>query len=108
MVIPQDTKAKQISGTVESHHQTITTLVVNPKYCIIHGLTTLTDALTDAPTAQSDAQRQSIVALRYASKSWAAPNEKPDPAVPIPRPTPAQNRHAMKILEINVKQTPIT
>ena len=56
-VIPQDTKSEQISDTVEFRHQTITTPVVAPEYRILRGLTTLTDALTDVPTAQSDSQR---------------------------------------------------
>ena len=91
---------------MEFCHQTITTPVVTPEDRIPHGITTLKYALTDAPTAQSDAQRQSIVALRYASKSWAAPNEKPDPAVPTPRLNPAQTRCAIKILERKLKQPP--
>ena len=73
-VIPQDTKAEQISDTVEFPHQTITNPVVTPEDRILHGLITLIDALTDAPTAQSDAKRQAIVALHDASNSWAAPN----------------------------------
>ena len=59
---------------MEFCHQTITTLVVTLEDRIIHGLTTLADALTDASTAQSDAQRQSIVALCNAYNSWATPN----------------------------------
>ena len=54
-VIPQDTKAKIISDLVEFRHKTITALVVTPKYRILRGIATLTDTLTDAPTAQSDA-----------------------------------------------------
>ena len=83
---------------MEFSHQTITNLVVTPEYRNLHGLTILTYALTYAPTAQSDAQHQAIAALRDASKSWVAPNERPEPAVPIPRPNPAQTRHTMKIL----------
>ena len=55
-VIPQGIKSKKISDTVEFCHQTITTPVVTPKHRILHGITRLTDYLTDAPTAYSDAQ----------------------------------------------------
>ena len=93
---------------MEFYHQTITTSVVTPEDCIIHGLTTLTDALTDTPMSYSDVQLQSITALCNGSNSWAYSNEKPDPSVPIPWPTPNQTRRAMKILERNLKQPPIT
>ena len=105
-VILQDTKVEQISNTVEFRHQTITTPVVTPKDQILHGITRLTDALIDAPTAQSDAQYQAIASLCNASNSWSDPNEKPDPAVPTPRLNPAQTRCAIKILERKLKQTP--
>ena len=59
---------------MEVHQQTITTPVVTPKDRILHGITTLTDALMDAPTAHSDAQRQSIAAMHNTSNSWATPN----------------------------------
>ena len=107
-VIPQDTKAKKISNTVELLHQTITTPLITPKDRIFNGLTKLTDVFTDAPMAHSDAQRQAISDLCNASNSWAAPNVRPDPAVPIPRPTPAQNTHAIKILERKIKHPVIT
>ena len=107
-VIPQDTKAEKISNTVEFLHQTITTPVVTPEDRILRGLTILADALAEAPTAQSDAQLQSIATLNNASTSWAAPNERPDPAFPIPRHTPSQTICAMKILESKLKQPDIT
>ena len=55
-IIPQNTKAEKISNTVDLHHQTITTPVGTSEDRITHGITTLTDDLTDAPTDQSDAQ----------------------------------------------------
>ena len=93
---------------MEFRHQTITALLVTPEKFILHGLTTLTDTLTGAPTAQLDAQHQAIAALSNASNSWAAPNEKSDPAVPILSPTPAQTRRSMKILDRKLKQPPLT
>ena len=101
-------QGQKISDTVEFRHQTITIPLITPEECILHGLTTLTDVLTDVPTAQSDPQCQSIAALLDAYYSWATPNEKPDPSITIPRPTPAQTRRAMKILEGNLKHPPIT
>ena len=87
---------------------TIITPVLTPKYRILHRLTLLTDALTYAPTAHPDNQRQAIAALRDASNSWAAPNERLEPAVPTPRPTPVQTRRALEIIERKLKQLPIT
>ena len=107
-VIPQDAKVKKISDTVEFCHQTITTPVVTPEDRIPHGITTLKYALTDEPTAQSDAQQQYIAALCNASNSWATSNEKPDPDITIPRPTPSQTRSSMKLIESNLKQPAIT
>ena len=101
-------QGQKISDTVEFFHQTITIPLITPEECILHGLTTLTDVLTDVPTAQSDPQCQSIAALLNAYYSWATPNEKPDPSITIPRPTPAQTRRAMKKLERKPKQPPIT
>ena len=107
-IVPHDTKADQISDTVEFRHQTITTPVLTPEDRILPGITTLMDALTDAPTAQSDTQLQATIALRDASNGWASPNYIPDSDVPILRPTPAQTRRAMKILERKLNQPPIT
>ena len=59
-VIPKNTKDEKISNTVEFRHKTITNPVVTPEYSIIHGLTTLTDALIDAPTDQSDANTKPL------------------------------------------------
>ena len=93
---------------VEFRHQTIATSVVTPKDRILHEITTLTDSLKDVPKSQEDSQLQAIAALRNASNSWEAPNEIPDPAVPIPRTTPTQTRRAMKIIERNMQQPAIT
>ena len=108
MVIPQDTKAKTISDTVEFRHQTIPTPVVTPGYRILHGLTTITDSLTDVPTGHSDAQLKAISALRDATDSWATPDERPDPSIPIPRHTPAQTRCANKTLKRKLEPPFIT
>ena len=93
---------------MEFHHQTITNLLVIPEDLILHGLTTLTDEHTDAPTAHLDDQQQAIESLRDVSNSWSTPNERPEPATSILIPTPAQTRRAMKILERKLKQTTIT
>ena len=93
---------------MELCHQNITYPVVTSEDCILHGLTMLTDDLKDDPTAQSDAKRKYIADLHDASNIWADPNEILDPSVPIPRPTPAQTRHAMKILERNLKHPATT
>ena len=58
--------------------------------------------------SQIDPHHKIIAALRNASNSWAAPNERPEPSVPILRPTPTQTRRTMKILERKLKQPAIT
>ena len=83
-ITPQNTKADKISDTVEFRHQYITTPLVTPENCIVHGLNTLMGALTDATTAQYDAQLQSITALFHASASWAYSGDTPSPASPAP------------------------
>ena len=80
----------EISNTVEFRHQTTTTPVVTPENRILHGLTTITDALIDAPTAHSDAQLQFITSLRKASASWASPDDTPTPTTTIPLPSLSQ------------------
>ena len=93
---------------MELCHKAITTLAVTSEERILHGINTLTVTLMDAPTSQSYYQRQAIEYLLDASNSWEASNERTDPAVQIPRPTPVHTRRAMKILERNLKQTHIT
>ena len=93
---------------MEFRHKTITTPVVTPEDHILHGITTLTNALTDAPMAHLYAQRQAIAALHKAYTSLATPNERPDPSIPIPRPNPAKTRRAMKLLERDIKHPNIT
>ena len=96
-IIPNGTKAKQISDTVESLHQTINTPVVTPEDRILHALTILTYTLTDTTTTQSDDQLYVITSLRDTSSSQASPNETPDPPAPIPLPSPSQNRWYIKV-----------
>ena len=82
---PTRHQAEQISDTVYFCHQIITTPVVTPEDQILHGITTLTDALTDAPSAQLDAQLQSITALCEAFASWSYPDETPaQPMLHVP------------------------
>ena len=68
-VIPHNTKAYQIPDMEELRHQTITTPVAALDDRILHGITTRTDALTDAPTAQSDAKIQATTDLHDSSAS---------------------------------------
>ena len=99
-IVLHDTKAKKISDTVELSHHTIATPVVNPEYQVLYGITTLTDSLTDAPTDQSDAQLQAIIALRNASASWTPPNETLLPTDPIPLPSISQTRRYIRVQKI--------
>ena len=83
-IIPQNTKADQVSDTMEFCHQSTTTPLVTPEDWILHGLNTITSDLTDAPTAQSDAQIQVSIALCNDSASWASSGDTPTPAATIP------------------------
>ena len=69
--------------------------MVTPEYRILHGLTTLTNDLTDAPTAQSDDQFQDITALHDASAILSSPNKTPSPTATIPFPAPYQTRQSI-------------
>ena len=69
--VAKDTKAEAISDTVEYCHQSITGPTVTPADWILHGIYTLTNALTDAPSAVHDAQLNAITVLRNAYQNWA-------------------------------------
>ena len=71
-VVVKDTKAEAISNTVEYCHQSITDPTVTPVDRILHGIYTLTNALTDAPSVVHEAQLNVITASRCMPKlGWA-------------------------------------
>ena len=85
-------------------HQTITTPVVTLENRILHGITTLKNALTDATTAQSDAQLQAITALRYAFVIFASPDETPATTDTILLPISAQTCQSIRAKKRMLKQ----
>ena len=62
-VAPKDTKAVQVSDTLEYWHHYLTQPNLTPEDCVLHGLQTLTCALEDAPIQMCDAQLRAISAL---------------------------------------------
>ena len=86
-VVAKDTKAEAISDTVEYRHQSITSPTVTPANRILHGIYTLTNALTNAPSAVHDAQLDAITVLRDACQSWAG-HSKPTPQQHVRHPSP--------------------
>ena len=76
-IIPHYKKDNQVSDTVELRHQSITTPSATPEYHIIHGLNTLTGALTVAPTAKYDTQLQAITDLHNVCASWYYSSDTP-------------------------------
>ena len=76
-----------ISDTVEYRHQSITGPTVTPADRILHGIYTLTNALTDASSAVHDAQLNAIIALGDACQSWAR-HSKPGPQQHVRQPSP--------------------
>ena len=94
---------------VDFHHQNIPTPVVTTEDRILHGITTLTDALTDSPTAQLYAQLQAIKSLWDASASWASPYETPvQPSLHVPDQTRKYIRVQKRILKQTRLKQPIT
>ena len=83
-VISKDTLAVTISDTVEYRHKHLTIPTVTPADKILHGLHSLTGALTDAPTARVDAQLKAIGDLHDACHQWLATGNPVSPAPVVP------------------------
>ena len=64
----------------------------------------LTDVLMDAPTSQSDTQRQAITSLRDAYASWEYPDKTPARTAPIPLPSPSQIHQTIIVQNKMMKQ----
>ena len=72
-IVAQAIKEFQVSDTVEFRHHHLTLQKVTPADRILHGVTTLTCALCDAPAIACDNQIAAIQALRQAIPRWAHP-----------------------------------
>ena len=72
-IVSQAIKAVQVLDTVEFRHHHLTLQDVTPADRIVHGMTTLTCALCDAPAISCDNQLAAIQALRQAIHRWAQP-----------------------------------
>ena len=75
LIFAKDTKAVQVSDTVDFrlHHLTQTTLTHADR--ILHSIYTLSCALTDAPTVFCDAQLRDIIELRDIFQRWYDPSQ---------------------------------
>ena len=89
---------------VDFHHKTITTPAVTTEYRILQGLTMLTNAVTNFPTAQSDVKLQAITSLYNAFGSWELPGKTPDQT---PLPDPASTCQSIRVQKIMLKQPKI-
>ena len=69
-VAPKDTKAVQVSNTLEYFHHYLTQPTLTPEYRVLHGLQTLTCALEDAPIQMCDKQLCAIIALHNIFGHW--------------------------------------
>ena len=63
LVIPANTRAINVSNTVEFIHHFITTPTLTPEYRILHGINTLSNAIQYKLSATYDAQIQAITKL---------------------------------------------
>ena len=70
-VSPKDTKAVQVSETLEYRHHYLTQLTLTPEYCVLHGLKTCTCAHEDASTKMCDSQLRDISSYRDVFGRWA-------------------------------------
>ena len=69
-IVDKATRAVQISDTVEFRHQHLTQPEVTPMDRIVHGVSTLTCALKDAPQIVCDNHLFAIHALQQAVQHW--------------------------------------
>ena len=74
-VISKDTKATQVSDTVEFWHHHITQPSLTSDDRILHGVLTLTGGLKNAPTVACNAQLWAISELRDALQGWSGDND---------------------------------
>ena len=77
LVIPSDTRAINVSDTVEFLHHFITTPTLSPEDCILHGINTLSSAIQDKSSATYEAQIQAITKLCDICTGWAGIDTPP-------------------------------
>ena len=67
---PKDTKAVQISNTLEYRHQYLTQPTLTPEYRALHGLQTLMCALEDALSQMCEEQLRASSTLQELFGKW--------------------------------------
>ena len=65
-IVAKSTRAAEVSDTVELRHHNLTLPTVTPMDLIVHGVTTFTYTLHEAPTIACDNQLAEIKALHQA------------------------------------------
>ena len=90
-IVAKATKAAQVSYTVEFIHHHLTLPYITPTDRIVHGMTTLTCALRDAPAIECNNQLAAIQALYHAIHQWGQPTlplaKVPHVTTPLPNHT---------------------
>ena len=100
-VAPKDTKAVQISDTIEYRHHYLTQPTLTPDDHVLHGLQTLTYALEDEPVQMCDKQLHAISTLHKIFGKWnrnvpTYPRQNKAPRVPPSKP-PGKEKPKQKI-----------
>jgi len=96
-VVDRATKAVQVADTVEFRHHYLTQPDVTPANRIVHGVQTVTKALTGDPATACDAHIEAIEALRAAFNKWQSPAPGARPVTPTKLPPrPVKQRAAPK------------
>ena len=97
-IVAISTRAAQVLYTVEFRHHNLTQPTFTPMDRIVHGVTTLTCPLHDAPTIACDNQLSAIHALHQAIQRWAKltlPVQK-KPYITTPPPTCTKDRSILR------------
>ena len=65
----------KVTDTIDFHHHSITQPEVTPEDRLQHRLTSLTNALREAPNATNDLQLEVLAKLQDALGQWGGPEE---------------------------------
>ena len=92
-IVEKATQAAQVSDTLEFRHHNLTHPTVTPMDRIVHGMTTLTCALHDAPNIVCDNQLAAIHALHQDIQQWAKLTLSLQKKPHITTPPPTRTKH---------------
>ena len=97
-IVSKFTKTAQVSDTVELRHNHLTLPDITLTELIVHGVTTLTCTLCDAPTIECNNKLSEIQSLHQAIHRWAQPTPPlaKVPQVTNPPPTHTRQRSVLR------------